>query len=112
VSSEECEETPPENVTQQFVRCHDAEGIDTLSGFVRVFFSVGQRTGNIHLAFCPSFAQTPELTVEQLEGPDARIKTSQLLPYGARLEIKLAGQVDRPASVLLQFVAHEGSEAG
>jgi hypothetical protein len=43
--------------------------------------------------------------VEQLEGPEARIKTAQLMPYGARLDLKLAATAEGPCSVLLQFSA-------
>ena len=57
------------------------------------------------MAFCPPFAATPELEVEQLDGPEARIKTAQLLPYGARLDLKLAAAAEEPTSVLLQFSA-------
>ncbi len=65
----------------------------------------GQRTGSLHVAFCPPFTATPELVVEQLEGPEARMKTAQLMPYGARLDLKLAAAAEEPTSVLLQFSA-------
>ena len=95
----------PEEVTQQLTRSQAADGAEELSGWLRMAFAAGQRTGSLHVAFCPPFAVTPELEVEQLDGPEARIKTAQLLPYGARLDLKLAAAAEEPTSVLLQFSA-------
>ena len=80
-------------------------GPNELSGWLRMPFAAGQRTGSMHVAFCPPFAATPELAVEQIDGPEVRIKTAQLLPYGARLDLKLAAAAEEPTAVLLQFSA-------
>ena len=93
----------PPQVTQQLTRSQAADGTEELSGWLRTAFAPGQRTGSIHVAFCPPFATTPELEVEQRDGPEARIKTAQLLPYGVRLDLKLAAASAEPATVLLQF---------
>jgi hypothetical protein len=100
--------TLPSTMLQHFTRSQAADGSEELSGWVRVPFVAGQRTGNAHLAFCPPFATTPELVVEQLDGPRCRIKTVQLLPYGARLELKCAAVAKDPGSVLLRFSANGG----
>jgi hypothetical protein len=93
------------NVSQQLTRSTTAEGRDELTGWMQLDFSPHQRTGNLHVAFCPPFAGTPELTFVQLDGPAARIKIAQLLPYGARLDVKLAAPSERSAAVLVQFTA-------
>jgi hypothetical protein len=62
------------------------------------------------VAFCPPFARTPQVNVEQLDGPEARIKVVQILPYGVRCDLKLAGASDAPATVLLQLAAHAEAE--
>jgi hypothetical protein len=95
----------PEGVTQQLTRSTAADGTEELAGCLRVPFAVGQRTLNVHLAFCPPFARTPQLSVEQADGPTARIKTAQVLPYGARLELKLHAAEETPSAVVLQFSA-------
>lgn len=99
------EEILSEDVTQQLMRSRAADGAEELSGWLRPAFAAGQRTGSIHVAFCPPFAGTPELAVEQIDGPEARIKTAQLLPYGVRLDLKLAAAAEQPTTVLLQFSA-------
>jgi hypothetical protein len=98
-------EVPPAEVVQQLTRSRAADGTDQLAGWLRARFSAGQRTGSVHVAFCPPFAKTPELSVAQLDGPEARIKAAQLLPYGARLDLKLGAAAEQPTSVLLHFCA-------
>jgi hypothetical protein len=94
-----------ENVTQQLTRSIGNDGSEVLSGWLRLDFAAGQRMGNLHVAFCPAFAVTPELTFSQLDGPEARIKIAQLLPYGARLDLKLQSFHSEPANVLVKFSA-------
>ncbi len=98
---------PPGDVLQQLTRSLSNDGIEQLAGWLRMPFSVGQRTASVHVAFCPPFSKTPELSVEQLDGPTARIKTAQLLPHGARLDLKLATTAEEPSAVLLKFSARE-----
>jgi hypothetical protein len=106
------DDVPPQEVLQQLTRSQAADGSEQLVGWLRMAFAAGQRTGSLHVAFCPPFAKTPELMVEQLDGPDARIKTAQLLPYGVRLDLKLAAAPAAPGSVLLQFSARSDGGSG
>ena len=96
---------PAEKVTQQMVRSLTPDGGEVLAGWMRVPMALGQRNTSVHVAFCPPFSRTPRVTVEQLEGPRARIKTVQLLPYGARFDLKLAAQSETAEIVLLRFSA-------
>ena len=96
---------PADNVMQQLTLSQDAAGVQQLAGWLRVRLAAGQRSAAIHVAFCPPFSKTPELTAEQLDGPAARIRTAQLLPYGVRLDVKLAAAAAHPSNVLLRFAA-------
>jgi hypothetical protein len=110
-SSAASEETiPAAEVVQRLTRCQAADGAEELSGWLRLPFTPGQRTGNVHVAFCPPLRVTPEVAVEQIAGPEARIKTAQLLPYGARFDLKLAAAAVEPTTVLLQFTARAPRE--
>jgi hypothetical protein len=102
---ESVDRTPSPEVTQQLTRSRAADGTEELFGWLRTPFAAGQRTGCVHVAFCPPLDVTPEIEVEQIDGPEARIKTAQLLPYGARFDLKLATTADSPTTVVLQFVA-------
>lgn len=89
----------------QMTHLRDAEGRGTVQGTVRAEFLPEQRTAAIHLAFCPPLAETPQFEVEQVDGPEARVKVSQLLAYGARLEVRLAETPRAATSVQLEFAA-------
>lgn len=104
------DDLPADDVLQQLTRSQAADGSEQLSGWLRMAFAAGQRTASVHVAFCPPFPRTPELTVEQLDGPPTRIKTAQLLPHGTRLDLKLAAMAEEPHSVLLQFSARSKGE--
>ncbi len=98
-------EATPQNILQQLTRTRAEDGSEELAGFVRARFDAGQRTASLHVAFCPPFVKTPELTVRQLDGPMARVKTAQVVPFGARLDLKLTAKTDEPAAVVLEFSA-------
>ena len=104
--------TAADELLQQLTRSQAPDGSEQLWGWLRTSFAAGQRTASIHVAFCPPFVKTPQLTVEQLDGPPTRIKEAQLLPHGTRLDLKLAAAAEKTDSVLLQFSARStGAEA-
>lgn len=105
------EERPADEVTQTLTRSRAADGSEVLAGWLRVAMAAGQRSASMHLAFCPPFLRAPRVTVEQVGGPEARIKKVQELPYGARFDLKLAVQSKEAATVLLKFCA-EGAAQG
>lgn len=100
-----CDAVPERSVTQQVTRLQASDGTETISGWLRASFQPGQRTASVHLAFCPPFSGMPSVEVEQVDGPPGRIKTVQLLPYGARFDLKLFNDAEEPLDVLLQFSA-------
>jgi hypothetical protein len=77
------------DVFQRLTRARDPRGQDILYGTLRADLAADQRTVALHVAFCPPFATTPDVDVEQTSGPDVRIKIGQVLPYGARLDARL-----------------------
>lgn len=95
------------HVWQQTNRAYAADGADVLRGTLRAVLAVGQRTANVHLAFCPPFARLPQLDYRQTDGPPARVKLGQLLPYGVRLDVKLDEPAEASSTVLLELTAKE-----
>ena len=93
------------DMLQQLTLSRTADGTQRIEGWLRMPVAAGQRTGNLHVAFCPPFAESPLVEAEQLDGPACRIKTALVLPHGARLDIKLAVAADEPQSVLVRFAA-------
>jgi hypothetical protein len=106
VADEEDHTPLPADVLQRIVRRQESEGDEWLSGLVRVPFSPGQRVAYAHVAFCPPFRTAPDCEAEPVDGPDAGLKVAQVLPQGARFEVKLAEVSAEPASVLIEFAAH------
>ena len=96
---------PGEEVLQQLTRSRTADGGELLSGWLRVDLAAGQRTANLHVAFCPPFARAPRISVQQVDGPETRVKTVQTLPYGVRFDLKVADEEPEASTLLLQFAA-------
>ncbi len=104
-SGEDPDDELPAEVLQQMTRSRSPDGGEAFSGWLRVPVAVGQRTANVHLAFCPAFAQVPRVSIRQQDGPPARIRPVQVLPYGARFDLKLAQQCDEDTTLVLHFLA-------
>ncbi|NUQ64775.1 MAG: hypothetical protein HUU20_20120 [Pirellulales bacterium] len=96
---------PSDDVLQQLTRSRLPGGGEAFRGWLRVPLAAGQRSANVHLAFCPPFSQTPEVAIDQQDGPPARIRTVQILPYGARIDLKLAQACDEDGAIVLHFTA-------
>jgi hypothetical protein len=96
---------PAADVLQQLTLRTTAEGGQELSGWLRLWLAKGQRTGSLHVAFCPSFDELPQVQAEAVSGPGCRIKAAQVLPYGARLDVKLDEPAAEDESVLVWFFA-------
>jgi hypothetical protein len=91
-------------VIQQITRRRAVDGREALSGWIRVPLAGGQRNASVHVAFCPPL-RAPQMTVQQREGPPARIRAVQVLPYGTRLDVKLVQPSPAAADLLLEFTA-------
>jgi hypothetical protein len=98
--------------SQRLSRVRDSLGGEVISGLVRCSFEPGERQRDIHLAFCPPLKQIPHFSMEQVEGPPARIRTSLVESFGVGLEVKLTSLSSEPASVQIQFFACEEVMAG
>ena len=92
-------------VLQQLTREKTADGLDRLWGWLQTSFEPGERTALVHVAFCPPFAETPKISVRPSAGPASRIKPSQVLAHGVRLELKLNFASRQLERVLLEFTA-------
>jgi hypothetical protein len=98
--------------SQRLSRTRDSHGGEIISGLVRCSFEPGERQRDFHLAFCPPLKQVPHFSMEQVEGPPARIRTSLVESFGVGLEVKLTSLSSEPASVQIQFFACEEAMAG
>ena len=81
------------------------------SGSLTARIVPGQVTAHVHVAFCPPFANVPQLDFRQVSGPTARIKVGQVLPHGVRFDVKLEQPATDSASLCLEMRASHAAEA-
>jgi hypothetical protein len=96
---------PSEDILQNLVLRRVDDTSQELSGWLRMSVTKGQRTGSLHVAFCPPFAELPAIESEQHSGPACRIQTAQLLHCGVRLDLKLDAVAAKDESVVVRFFA-------
>lgn len=94
-----------DRVVQQFTRVVSADGQETIEGSVAVSVDRGSRMGAAHVGFCPPFPQRPEFELRPATDKGAVFKVGQLLPQGARIEVKLPQPAEAARMVSVQFVA-------
>jgi len=94
----------PVDVSQQLTRRSDGQS-ESVYGMLRCSFEPGERSRNLHLAFCPPLPANPNLAVHQVHGPAVTIKTAQVESFGARLELRLASRPVNDESVVVRFEA-------
>jgi hypothetical protein len=98
------------HVMQHFVRSRAENGAEKISGWLRIPVETGQQIFVAHVAFCPPLAQIPQFDLYQTEGPQARLRTTQLLAYGARIELRLNALPAKPTEIVVHFEASALSE--
>jgi hypothetical protein len=98
--------------TQQLVYRRMDNGTASVEGWLHTTFLTGQRTAVVHVAFCPAFAQTPNVEAELTDGPPCEIRPTLVLPWGVRWEVKLDTAATAPATATLEFIAQEMSGGG
>ncbi len=96
---------PANDVVQRLIRTCSAVGIERIEGWLKATAQPGERTLNLHVAFCPPFERVPQFTAIQSSGPPARVRPVQLLPYGVRLELKLNEPSGEKTAIVVEFSA-------
>ena len=96
-----------EHIVQQLTRVRDAELGEMVYGTLRADFEPNQRSVTLHVAFCPPLAMVPQMDIEQTDGPEARLKLAQVLPYGARVDVRLREAFAKPQSVVVELCVRE-----
>lgn len=102
---DEREEFAP-NVIQKITRSRNNDGVEVISGVVRAEFAPGERTHNLHLAFCPPLAYEPAVITHQLDGSPLTIKVGQSEIFGTRIELRLTEAVGPTDSATIYFEVH------
>jgi hypothetical protein len=91
---------------QRFARFEQPDGSDAVSGTVVVAVPAGARTGSGHVGFCPSFAALPTVEVTtRYDGVEATVGAAEILPWGLRVECRLADPAEELLEIPVTIVA-------
>ena len=92
---------------QQTTRLRTEAGEVIVRGTLIAEFEPRQRQQSIHVAFCPPFRCLPVVETATSTGPSAKVKLSQLLPHGARFDVRLTAPAAEATTVVVHFAAAE-----
>ena len=91
-------------------RTTDAAGQLIVRGQLSANFEAGQTHATAHIPFWPPFAGAPEFSCEVVDQASVRARPA-VFHYGARLELRRAGDVATPLEVSIRFRAAAPSRA-
>ena len=86
-------------------RSHDAHGQLLLRGKVSARFSPGQSLTTVHIPFIPVLPRVPEFSCEIIDQPAVRARSPVVYRFGARIELKRAGDIGLALDVEVEFRA-------
>ena len=93
------------DAVQQMTRTRDDTGAETISALVRVEFAASERLQVVHLAFCPPLGRVPTVALEQLDGPEVELRTTNVQTFGTRIEVRLIEELSDSRSAVVQVYA-------
>ncbi|MDA1053840.1 MAG: hypothetical protein O3C40_25610 [Planctomycetota bacterium] len=99
----DAEEELGANVMQQVTRSRNDDGVEVISGVLRAEFAPGERTHNLHVAFCPPLAYEPNVVAHQLDGSPLIIRVAQSEIFGARIELRRAAAAVPTVAATIYF---------
>lgn len=91
-------------VTHRMTRQIMPDGVEQLSGAVRVSFAAGQRAVSVHVPFSPPFSSVPEVECETSADEEVRWKVAVVYAYGMRVDLKRS-DCQQPAEIELAYAA-------
>lgn len=97
---------PPGILRQRFARFEQPDGSDAVTGTLVVAIPAGAKTGYGHVGFCPSFTTLPTVEVTTgYDGVEAIVAAAEILPWGLRVECRLADPAEEPLEIPITIVA-------
>lgn len=101
------------DVVQRFERRGLAGGGERIEGVVRVTVPRGARLGWAHVGFCPPFPAMPSVDVATgYDEIEAIVAAAEVLPWGARVEVRLDEPAEETLDVPVEFAAGTRSDPG
>jgi hypothetical protein len=96
----------PGRLRQEQQRYELAPDADCMRGRLILVVPAGGKTAHGHVGFCPAFAETPRIRVTtDYDGVEAVVAAAEVLPWGVRLECRLAEPAEEPIEIPVDFHA-------
>lgn len=105
LEADEGDEVLPADVVQLTTRSRLPDGSEAIEQFVRCTFSDSDPLRVVHVGFCPPLSTKPKLEIDQLAGPEAKLKATLAESFGARVEVRLLESSEEAAEVVLRLYA-------
>jgi hypothetical protein len=86
-------------------RTTDLAGRATFRGQMIAQFAAGQSVAAVHIPFVPAFERVPEFSCDVVDQPSIRSRTPAVYRYGARVEVKRAGETSNAIRAEIRFEA-------
>lgn len=100
---------PGSRLRQRLERFEDPAGIDTLRGRLVLVVPAGAKAAHGHMGFCPAFVRTPQVAVTtDYDGVEATLTAAEVLPWGVRVECRLAEPADEPVEIPVDLLVRAG----
>jgi hypothetical protein len=90
---------------QEIFRVREPDGTEAIYASLRAEFQPGQRHATVFLGFCPPLGHVPAIEAVTCEGPPAELKVVQVLPHGARIDVRLASNPQESTIVVIDLAA-------
>lgn len=96
----------PGRLRQEQQRYEPGPDSDCVRGRLMLSLPAGAKTAHGHVGFCPAFGETPRVQVTtDYDGVEAVVAAAEVLPWGVRLECRLAEPAEEPLDIPIDFLA-------
>jgi len=91
---------------QRFARYELPDGGDAVRGRITITVPAGAKSAHGHVGFCPAFGETPRVSVTtDYDGVEATVLAAEVLPWGVRIECRLAEPAEEPLEIPVDLAA-------
>lgn len=96
----------PGSLRQRLARYELPDGIDCVRGRLTIAVPAAAKAAAGHIGFCPAFAAMPEVEVTtEYDGVEVTVMAAEVLPWGVRVECRLAEPAEEPLEIPVDLVA-------
>jgi hypothetical protein len=92
---------------QRITRYRSPDGVESIHARLSAEVPRGERSANVHVAFCPPFERLPTVEAYLTDDISAEVNLTQVLHHGAQIEIRLPTPAHARTPVNVELMAVE-----